>query len=302
MSDPVQYPSMQKILNIRHGFDPAKRGGHAYVSERPPWPEGGRHYTSYLRLEEILNCQSPITDTHDEMLFIMIHQVSELWIKLCLFELESAQRNIMEDRLDMAFKMIARVSTIQTQLIHSWDVLATMTPPEYAHMRAQSTASGGSGLQSVQYRLLEFLLGNKKSSILEVHERDPQAKRVLEAALHRPSIYDEALRLLARRGFALPEAQLNRDFSQPYTASPAVEEAWKSIYEQYEKYWDLYELAEKLVDVEYHVQLWRCHHLKTVERVIGFKRGTGGTSGVPYLASVIDQVFFPELLSVRVKL
>lgn len=302
MSNPFQQAAEARPRHTRHEFDPEQRGGHAYTSARPPWPPGGRHYTSYLRLEEILNCQSPITGTHDEMLFIMIHQVAEMWIKLCLFELESAQHSLMEDRLDMAFKMMARVSAIQTQLIHSWDVLATMTPPEYAEMRAQSTASGGSGLQSVQYRLLEFLLGNKKPSILAMHERDPNAKRILEAALQRPSIYDEALRLLARRGFAIPGAQLHRDFSQPYTESAAVEAAWRSIYDRYDKHWDLYQLAEKLVDLEYHVQLWRCHHLKTVARVIGFKKGTGGTSGVPYLAGVIDEVFFPELLSVRIKL
>jgi len=267
-------------------------GGHSYVHGRPPWPPGGRHYTSYLRLEEILKCQSPITDTHDEMLFIMIHQISELWIKLCLFELESAQQNVMHDRLNVALKMMERAAAIQNQLIQSWEVLATITPPEYAQMRQLSTASGGSGLQSVQYRLLEFLLGNKNPSILATHERDPQAQAILETALHRPGIYDEALKLLARRGFAIPEAHLNRDVCQPYRASPAVEDAWKSIYARYDEYWDLYVFAEKLVDLEYRVQLWRCHHLKTVARVIGFKPGSGGTTGVPYLARVMDQVFF----------
>jgi tryptophan 2,3-dioxygenase len=269
-------------------------------SDRPAPPLRGPTYSSYLRLDELLGCQSPLSETHDELLFIVIHQASELWIKLSLHELEAARQSIIDDHLGAAFKMMARVARIQQQLIQSWEVLATITPADYSLMRDR--LGGSSGFQSVQYRLLEFMMGNKNVSTLAAHDGSPEAQRTLRSALERSSLYDEALRLLARRGFSIPADHLARDWSCPYVASSEVESAWKEIYENPERHWDLYELAEKLMDLEYRVQLWRFGHLKTIERIIGFKRGTGGTAGVPYLAKVIDQVFFPELLTVRVKL
>jgi tryptophan 2,3-dioxygenase len=259
----------------------------------------GPTYSSYLRLDELLSCQTPLSGTHDEMLFVIIHQASELWMKLCLYELRSARLAIAEDRIGAALKMMARVSRVQAQLIQSWEILATITPTDYSLMR--EGLGGGSGFQSVQYRLIEFMMGNKNPAMVSA-QREPDAQSILHAALVEPSLYDEAIRLLARRGFAVPAASLDRDFSQPYLASPGVEAVWREIYQQAEVHWDLYELAEKLVDLEYRFQLWRFGHLKTVERVIGFKRGTGGSAGVPYLAKVIDQVFFPELLTVRLVL
>ena len=269
-------------------------------SSRPSPPDSGPTYASYLRLDELLACQSPMSQTHDEMLFIVIHQASELWIKLCLHELEAARRDIAADRLGPAFKMMSRVARAQSQLNQSWEVLATITPADYSAMRDK--LGGSSGFQSVQYRLLEFMMGNKNAAMLAAHEGSGEARAALDAALGRTSIYDEALRLLDRRGFAIPGDRLVRDFSRAYEASAAVEDAWETIYRSPETHWDLYELAEKLVDLEYRFQLWRFGHLKTIERIIGFKRGTGGTAGVPYLARVVDQIFFPELLTVRGKL
>ncbi|MES2339461.1 MAG: tryptophan 2,3-dioxygenase family protein [Pseudomonadota bacterium] len=257
-------------------------------------------YRSYLRLPELLALQTPLTDAHDELLFISIHQASEIWLKLSLHELRAARDAIIIDDLPPAFKMMSRVARIQTQLIQSWEVLATMTPADYTAMRGRLGTS--SGFQSDQYRHVEFLLGNKKPEMIAVHAGEPAVAAALSDDLNRPSLYDEALRLLARRGFAIPAEALERDWSQPYTASPAVEAAWGAVYADARTYWDLYELAEKLVDLEYHVQLWRFGHLKTVERVIGFKTGTGGTAGVGYLAGVLSQGFFPELLSVRTAL
>ena len=257
-------------------------------------------YRSYLRLPELLNCQSPLSDAHDELLFISIHQASEIWMKLSLHELRAARRDIAADNLAPALKMMARVSRIQAQMIQSWEVLATMTPADYSKMRASLGTS--SGFQSDQYRQLEFLMGNKNADMVEVHEGDVKVQATLRADLAAPSLYDEALRLLARRGLAIPAQDLERDFTLPRVASPAVEQAWTRIYADPERYWDLYDLAEKLVDLEYHFQLWRFGHLKTVQRVIGFKTGTGGTAGVAYLARVIEQQFFPELISVRTSL
>ncbi len=267
------------------------------MESRPDAPAKGPSYTSYLRLDELLACQSPLSETHDEMLFIVIHQASELWIKLCLHELEAARAAIADDRLDAAFKMMARVARIQQQLIQSWEVLATITPADYSAMRAK--LGGSSGFQSHQYRAMEYLMGNKNPAMIALFDDAPAFQTALRDALARPSIYDEALRALARAGLPVPADRLNRDFTRPYAASPEVEACWRTVYAEPERYWNLYELAEKLVDLEYRFQLWRFGHLKTVERVIGFKRGTGGTAGVPYLAKVIDQVFFPELLTVR---
>jgi tryptophan 2,3-dioxygenase len=257
-------------------------------------------YRSYLGLPELLACQRPLSDAHDELLFITIHQASELWMKLCLHELGEARRSVAADNLAPALKMMARVSRIQGQMIQSWEVLSTMTPADYSKMRAFLGTS--SGFQSDQYRQLEFLMGAKNAAMIDVHGGDETAKAGLVKALGQPSLYDEALRLLARRGLPAPEGRLNRDFTQPYVASPEVERCWSLIYADPDRYWDLYDLAEKLVDLEYHFQLWRFGHLKTVERVIGFKTGTGGTAGVAYLAKVVDQTFFPELISVRTSL
>ena len=257
-------------------------------------------YRSYLRLPELLDLQTPLTEAHDELLFISIHQASEIWLKLSLHELREARGHIVADRLSPAFKMMSRVARIQAQMIQSWEVLATMTPADYTAMRGRLGTS--SGFQSDQYRHIEFLLGNKKPEMLAVHAGEPAVVAALGDELARPSLYDEALRLLARRGFAIPAGHLERDWSLPYAASSEVERAWAAIYADPERYWDLYELAEKLVDLEYHVQLWRFGHLKTVERVIGFKMGTGGTAGSSYLARVLDYGFFPELLSVRTAL
>ena len=254
-------------------------------------------YSSYLDLDCILSAQHPASAAHDEMLFIIVHQASELWLKLCLHELNAARAEIAADDLRPAFKMLARVARAQNQLIQSWDVLSTMTPADYSEVRPHLASS--SGFQSAQYRLMEFLLGGRNPDMVTMHEATPEVAAALRAELDRPSLYDEAIRLLARRGFRIPDAVLERDHRGGWTPSAEVEAAWAEIYREPEDYWDLYELAEKLVDLEYHFQRWRFGHLKTVERIIGFKRGTGGTAGVPYLEGVLKQVFFPELLSVR---
>ena len=257
-------------------------------------------YGAYLGLDRLLSAQHPRSGEHDELLFIIIHQASELWLKLSLHELEGARDHIRADDLGPAFKMISRVSRIQTQLIQSWDVLATMTPSDYSATREGLGQS--SGFQSWQYRRLEFVLGQKDVGMLTVHESDAALHLQLSAALAAPSLYDEVLRLLARRGFALPDAVLDRDWTLAYASSPDVLEAWLSVYRDPATYWDLYELAEKLVDLEYRFQQWRFSHMKTVERIIGFKSGSGGSAGVAYLASALDRSFFPELFQVRTRL
>jgi tryptophan 2,3-dioxygenase len=257
-------------------------------------------YRSYLQLPTLLSCQKPLSDAHDELLFISIHQVSEIWLKLALTELRAAKDLIAADALSPAFKMMARVSRIQAQLIQSWEVLATMTPSDYALMRGALGSS--SGFQSDQYRQMEFILGNKNPKMVAMHAAEPEIMAQLARDLRAPSLYDEAIRLLARRGFSISKATVERDVAEPYQVSPEVEGAWSEVYANPRAHWDLYELAEKLVDLEYHTQLWRFGHLKTVERVIGFKMGTGGTMGADYLARVLSGSFFPELLSVRTKL
>lgn len=257
-------------------------------------------YSHYLRLDGLLCQQAPRSDSHDEMLFIVIHQASELWLKLCLHELRAARVSIAADQLGSAFKMLARVAGIQKQLIHSWDVLGTMTPSDYLSFRQLLGSS--SGFQSQQYRLLEFLLGNKSLAHAERFKDDVAAHASLTRALHEPSLYDESLRALRRHGLQVPDDRIERDFSQPYQPSGEVEAAWAEVYRHTGRFWELYELAEKLVDLEDRFQLWRYAHLRAVERIIGRKPGTGGTPGVPYLARVIDQRFFPELFSVRTAL
>jgi tryptophan 2,3-dioxygenase len=254
-------------------------------------------YGQYLQLDKILSAQKPLSGQHDEMLFIVIHQASELWIKLCLHELAATRAQIRADDLEPAFKMLSRVARAQTQLIQSWDVLSTMTPSDY--MKFRDSLGRSSGFQSWQYRLLEFVLGNKEPKLIEVHERDPEAQALLKRELATPSLYDESIRLLARRGFDIPKESVDRDWTRPYVPNKAVESAWLAVYRDSTGHWDLYELAEKLVDLEYRLQQWRFAHLKTVERIIGFKRGTGGSSGVGYLEHVLKRGFFPELISLR---
>jgi tryptophan 2,3-dioxygenase len=231
------------------------------------------------------------------MLFIIIHQASELWMKLCIHELTAALKHIQRDDLGPVDKSLTRLARIQAQLTQSWDVLSTMTPMDYSAFR--NSLGMASGFQSYQYRMLEFLIGNKNASMIEVHRRDTDLYAALQRALNSPSLYDETLRLLSRRGFGVPTEYLDRDWSQPYRASKAVAAAWLAVYHNREEHWDLYELAEKLVDLDHKFQLWRFSHMKTVERIIGYKRGTGGTSGVNYLNKALELRFFPELWSVR---
>jgi tryptophan 2,3-dioxygenase len=254
-------------------------------------------YGEYLQLDKVLDAQKPLTYEHDEMMFIIVHQSSELWMRLMLHELRGVLECVRRDDLDPSFKMLTRVAHVQTQLIATWDVLSTMTPFEYSAFR--NALGRSSGFQSVQYRMLEFLLGNKHPQMVEVHKRDAQAFAALHSTLEAPSLYDEVLRLLSRRGYGIPEDYLTRDFKEPYVASKQVAGAWLGVYHNAEKDWDLYELAERLVDLDQKFQLWRCHHLKTVERIIGYKPGTGGTGGVSYLAKALELKFFPELWTIR---
>jgi tryptophan 2,3-dioxygenase len=266
--------------------------------ERIHWDLGASiSYADYLQLEQVLNAQKPLSAQHDEMLFIIVHQTSELWLRLFLHELQGVLECVRRDDLGPSFKMLSRIARVQTQLIATWDVLATLTPSEYSAFR--NVLGRSSGFQSQQYRLLEFLLGNKSAEMVKSQQRDPQAQAALQRALEAPSLYDEVLRLLSRRGYGIPEEYLARDFTEPYRASKQVAGAWLGVYHNAEKDWDLYELAEKLVDLDHKFQLWRCHHLKTVERIIGYKQGTGGTGGVSYLAKALELKFFPELWTIR---
>lgn len=269
------------------------------VSNEPiHWDLGNSmSYGEYLGLDKILSAQKPLTFEHDEMLFIIIHQASELWMKLCIHELSAAIKHIQRDELGPVFKMLSRVARIQIQLTQSWDVLATMTPMDYSAFR--NSLGKASGFQSYQYRMLEFLIGNKNEAMIEVHRREPENYAALDRALHSPSLYDEALRLLSRRGFGVPPEYLDRDWSQPYRPSKQVAAAWLSVYHGKEQNWELYELAERLLDLDHRFQAWRFNHMKTVERIIGYKRGTGGSSGVAYLSKALELRFFPELWSVR---
>lgn len=254
-------------------------------------------YGDYLDLDALLSAQHLRSDNHDEPLFIIIHHVTELWLKLALHELSAARERIQRDDLLPSFKMTARVSRILEQMGNAWGVLATLTPSEYLTFRG--TLGNASGFQSYQYRMLEFIMGNKNAVMIKPHEHRPEIFAPLERELHSPSLYDEAIRLLARRGFDLPPEALERDWSQPYHAHPAVEQAWLKVYRENEKYFELYELAEELIDLEDLFRQWRFRHLTTVERVIGFKQGTGGTPGAPYLRKRLDVVLFPELWQVR---
>jgi tryptophan 2,3-dioxygenase len=270
----------------------------ALTGEQIHWDLGeSQSYGQYLGLDKLLSAQRPLSYEHDEMLFIIIHQTSELWMKLCLHELTAAREQICRDDLGPSFKMLERVSRIQRLLVQSWDVLATMTPADYSAFRNQ--LGKASGFQSHQYRMLEFMLGNKNAAMIVVHKRDPQAYAALEHMLATPGLYDESLRLLSRRGFEVPADCLSRDFTQPYVANKQVAAAWLAVYHNKDSHWDLYQLAERLLDLDHQFQLWRFSHVKTVERIIGYKRGTGGSSGVAYLTKALELKFFPELWSIR---
>ncbi len=257
-------------------------------------------YGDYLHLDAILNAQAPLSPDHNEMLFIVQHQTSELWMKLMLHELRAAMSAVAADQLASAFKMLARVSRIMEQLVHAWDVLATMTPPEYSAIRPYLARS--SGFQSWQYRCIEFSLGNKNAAMLKPHAHRAELLARVQAAYEAPSLYDEALKLLARRGLPVPASHLERDWRQPYAADAAVEAAWLEVYRQPQQHWELYQLGEELTDLEDAFRLWRFRHVTTVERVIGFKRGTGGTGGVSYLRKMLDVVLFPEIWTLRTSL
>ncbi len=257
-------------------------------------------YSDYLGLTQILTAQHPRSPNHNEMLFIIQHQTSELWIKLMLHELHAVRHQLHTGDLPPAFKMLSRVARIMDQLVHAWDVLATMTPSEYTSIRPYLGSS--SGFQSYQYRELEFILGNKNPALLKVHEAIPENHAKLTLALTTPSIYDEAIFLLSKNGFEIDAERLQPDFNQTPPLNASVQAAWTQVYKAPEKHWALYDLAEKLVDLETAFRLWRFHHVTTVERIIGFKTGSGGTSGVSYLRKMLDVVLFPELFSLRTDL
>ncbi|MBX3322032.1 MAG: tryptophan 2,3-dioxygenase [Phycisphaeraceae bacterium] len=271
-------------------------------AEPAPQSRSEMNYAEYLALDQILSAQKPLSrpEHHDEMLFIIQHQTTELWFKLIIHELRSAMQWIRDDNLSPCFKVLARVKHIQTQLERQWSILATLTPSEYLEFR--SVLGSSSGFQSHQYRLVEFLLGNKNAGMMRMHERDPQATILLQHALDNPSLYEEFLRYLSRKGMPIPQSVIERDFSKPYERHDGVVEVFKTIYRSPHDHWQAYEMCESLVDVEESFSLWRFRHLKVVQRVIGFKRGTGGSAGVPFLRRVVDQVLFPELWDVRTEL
>lgn len=259
-------------------------------------------YSGYLGLDKLLAAQLPLSEPqhHDELLFIIQHQTSELWLKLVLHELSAAQRYIRNDKLEPCFKILARVKTIQMQLFNQWAVLETLTPAEYAEFR--DVLGQSSGFQSWQYRLVEFTLGNKNPDMLKVFDYDDTLYTRLKEVLEQPSLYDDFLRYLARNGHDIPTDKTERDWTQPYEADSRVTAVFKTIYENRAQYWDAYEMCEKLVDVEEYFQLWRFRHMKTVERIIGHKKGTGGSSGVGFLQKALDLTFFPELIDVRTQI
>ncbi|QHG74835.1 tryptophan 2,3-dioxygenase [Ensifer adhaerens] len=271
-------------------YDPSKEGAQMSF-------EGRMSYSDYLMLEKVLDAQEPLSKAHDEMLFIIQHQTSELWMKLALHEINAAVRSIRDDRLEPAFKMLTRVARIFEQLNSAWDVLRTMTPSEYTTFRESLGQS--SGFQSWQYRAIEFLAGNRNVAMLGLHAHRPDIMEKLEAILAAPSLYDEAIRLLSRNGFDVGAEADKSDWRETRTESEKVFAAWQIVYRDPERYWMLYELAEKLVDFEDYFRRWRFNHVTTVERIIGMKRGTGGTSGASYLKKMLEVELFPELWHVR---
>jgi len=278
---------------MNSAFDPAEDGAQMSF-------DGRMSYGDYLKMDQILSAQNLRTDAHDEMLFIIQHQTSELWLRLAIHEVVAARAALKGDRLQPAFKMLTRVARIFEQLNSAWDVLRTMTPSEYTQFRDQLGQS--SGFQSHQYRLIEYAVGNRNPAMLQPHTHKPEILALLDAELQRPSLYDEALRLLNRHGIAIPKAILNRDTRQTHQNNDAVMQAWKTVYQAPQTHWELYELAEKLVDFEDYFRRWRFNHVTTVERIIGLKRGTGGTSGVGYLRRMLEVELFPELWRVRTEL
>jgi tryptophan 2,3-dioxygenase len=276
--------------------------------KKPDEPESGAHldfsgemsYGDYLALDKILAAQHRLSDNHNELLFIIQHQTTELWMKLVIHELKAAIDQVRRDDLQPAFKMLARVSRIMAQLIQAWDVLSTLTPSEYLAFREKLGHS--SGFQSYQYRTIEFLLGNKNARLVELQKHSPEIEGYLRGLLEAPSLYDEFLRYLARRGMPVPAERVERDWSQPYERHPGVVQVFKTIYENTERYWEEYDMCEKLVDVEENFLLWRFRHVKTVERIIGFKKGTGGTAGVSFLRKTLELSLFPELIDVRTEI
>lgn len=259
-------------------------------------------YSGYLRLDRLLTSQDPLTSPphHDELLFIIQHQTTELWLKLVVHELSAATRALAEDNAEPCFKVLARVKRIQEVLYDQWGVLETLTPSEYTQFRGVLGSS--SGFQSVQYRIVEFMLGNKDARMIDFHKHDPEASGRLAQALNQPSIYDEFLRFMARRGLPVPSDVVQRDVTKPHEPSEGVVEALRLVYSDTSKWWDAYEMAEKLIDIEESFSLWRFRHMKVVARVIGYKTGTGGSSGVPFLEKMVSHTFFPELWRVRTAL
>jgi tryptophan 2,3-dioxygenase len=277
----------------RAPYDPAHEGAQMAF-------DGRMSYGDYLHLELVLGAQKPLSDSPDELLFIIQHQTSELWMKLAIHEIRSAMLAIRRDELQPAFKMLSRVARIFEQLTNAWDVLRTMTPSEYTSFRAALGQS--SGFQSHQYRAIEFLAGNRNAAMLRPHAHRPDIIAMLEGILAAPSLYDEALALLARQGFDIGEDALRKDWRETRRENAAVLAAWKSVYAAPQEHWPLYELAEKLVDFEDYFRRWRFNHVTTVERIIGLKRGTGGTAGVSYLRKMLEIELFPELWKVRTEL
>ena len=274
-------------------YDPSSEGAQMSF-------DGRMSYGDYLALDRILTAQTPLSAAHDEMLFIIQHQTSELWMKLALHEIGAARASILSGALEPAFKMLARVARIMEQLNSAWDVLRTMTPSDYTTFRESLGQS--SGFQSWQYRLIEFAAGNRNPAMLQPHAHRADVTERLKAELARPSLYDAALGALSRAGIAVPEDILTRDVSQPWVADERVETAWARVYTDPARHWALYDLAEKLVDFEDYFRRWRFNHVTTVERVIGLKRGTGGTQGVSYLKRMLEVELFPELWRVRTAL
>jgi tryptophan 2,3-dioxygenase len=274
-------------------YDPATEGAQMSFADR-------MSYSDYLHLDEVLNAQSPLSTAHDEMLFIIQHQTSELWMKLAIHEVSAAIRSIRDDRLEPSFKMLARVARIFEQLNNAWDVLRTMTPSEYTQFRESLGQS--SGFQSWQYRAIEYMAGNRNLAMLRPHAHRPEFSDKLEAILAMPSLYDEAILLLSRQGFDVGADAQRTEWRENRVESEEVLTAWQAVYQDPERHWMLYELAEKLVDFEDYFRRWRFNHVTTVERIIGLKRGTGGTSGASYLRKMLDVELFPELWRVRTRL
>jgi tryptophan 2,3-dioxygenase len=298
MTDHMELPELPDVsgAGTAKAGNASARNGEGWYDAKLDFSQS-MSYGDYLSLESLLSAQHPLSPDHNEMLFIIQHQTSELWMKLALYELHAALDCVKGDALPPAFKMLARVSRILEQLVQAWNVLATMTPSEYTAMRPYLGRS--SGFQSYQYRQIEFMLGNKNAQMLKPHEHRPDILAAVRAALEAPSFYDEVVKLLARRGFAIAPERLERDWTSPTAYDASVEAAWLEVYRNPSQHWELYEMAEELVDLEDAFRQWRFRHVTTVERIIGYKQGTGGTAGAPYLRKMLDVVLFPELWHVR---